>query len=67
MSAGPTVKVCGCGRAYDPAAWAALPLVGHQHFASEAVALEMRNCSCKSTICVEVPAVRTSGLKAVAP
>ena len=48
--------VCSCGKSYDVIAWPALPLVGIQSgIESESgqrfyADLEMRNCSCGSTI-----------------
>lgn len=48
------VKVCGCGRRYDSAAWRALPLVGVLDLGPYP-SLEMRNCPCSSTLAVELP------------
>jgi len=49
------VKTCSCcGRTFDAAAWAKLPLVGHQDFDEER--LELRSCTCRSTLAVQVPA-----------
>lgn len=47
------MKRCACGRVHDPAAWAALPLVGIQD-PEEPDAIELRNCPCGSTIAVRV-------------
>jgi hypothetical protein len=41
-------KVCGCGKRYTVEQWRALALVGHGQ------GLEYRNCSCRSTLAVEV-------------
>lgn len=51
------VKTCSCGEAYDATRWAALPLVGYCGAASgdESQALELRQCSCRSTIALDVP------------
>ena len=44
------VAVCSCcGRTYGDADWALLPLCGHMELRSERP-LELRNCSCGSTI-----------------
>lgn len=49
-------KQCGCGRSYSLEAWCRLP-----HPRSSAVwpideheALEMRDCACRSTLCVQL-------------
>ena len=57
------VKVCpNCGRNHDAAGWAGLPLVGYYHDDvvdppdhPEPTTLELRNCSCRSTIARSVP------------
>ena len=46
-----------CGASYDAAAWLALPFVGVQmeYAGNELVpGSELRNCSCRSTLAVEV-------------
>lgn len=48
----PIVKRCGCGAVHTLAQWRALKLVGE--FVDEVVELELRNCTCGSTISVEV-------------
>lgn len=54
------MKRCSCGRRYDEAGWAALPLVGritYEHDDGQESAretLEHRNCPCGSTMAVEV-------------
>jgi hypothetical protein len=44
-----------------PSSWSELAYIGTQHVEAEgdepAVTLELRNCSCGSTIAVELPAV----------
>lgn len=54
--------VCSCGKSYDKAAWQKLPKVGDQKVPAgddpvkePAYVLELRNCSCKSTIAFERP------------
>ncbi len=50
------VEVCRCtccGRAYDAEGWAALPYVGTQSDGLGEV-LELRNCTCKSTLTIEL-------------
>lgn len=49
----PPPKVCGCGREHDAFAWARLPFVGLMDL-GDGAALELRNCSCDSTLAVEV-------------
>lgn len=48
---------CGCGLVHELASWAALQLVGYQEvppFGEEpGWTIELRNCSCGSTICRE--------------
>lgn len=55
MSAPAKVCTC-CGKAYDACAWAELPLVGFQFSEDESGAYELtlKNCTCGSTIGVEV-------------
>lgn len=47
-------KRCGCGAAYDAAAWRTLAFVGWQVFPRDGelpeVRLELRNCPCGSTL-----------------
>lgn len=50
-AAPPPVASCGCGRSYDEGAWSTLPLV-----ADRWEGLQLRNCSCHSTIAMEVAA-----------
>ena len=49
---------CGCGRPYDAARWAKLPLVGYACTPHDAYGpeehLEYRNCPCRSTKAVRV-------------
>ncbi|HLK36054.1 MAG TPA: hypothetical protein VKU41_04830 [Polyangiaceae bacterium] len=52
MSAG-TVKVCSCGRPFDHAQWMKLPFAGVLDGDGEK--LDLRNCSCHSTIALELP------------
>lgn len=52
------VKTCGCcGRTFTPAQWAALPSLGtmpSETESGEPCAIELKNCSCDSTLAVEV-------------
>lgn len=41
-------KKCRCGATYTPETWSQLPLVGHQDDVGGS--LELRNCTCGSTI-----------------
>lgn len=53
------IKKCpNCGAEYTRETWAELPRVGRQDDGVEA--LELRNCTCKSTIAVDVGPVRVS-------
>lgn len=45
-------KRCRCGQVYCGHEWAELPYVGEQNYEGEV--LEFRNCSCGSTIAVEL-------------
>lgn len=55
-------KRCSCGRAYDDAAWRALPFVGEWDDGVEV--FELRQCfDCRSTIAI---VVRPSGTSAPA-
>ena len=49
----PTFKVCPCGRRYTRREWDALEWVGVQE-ADETKVLHLRNCTCGSTMAVEV-------------
>lgn len=50
-------KTCGCcARVYDATSWAALPYVGVQTFDDGGPAIEFRNCECKTTLAIELPA-----------
>ena len=46
------VKACGCGRSYSREQWGALDYAGTQDDGSEVV--ELRNCTCGSTLGVVV-------------
>jgi hypothetical protein len=56
------VKVCSCGARYTAAEWQALPLCGYWYTPADdtgpEVNLELRQCTCQSTIAVELPPVR---------
>lgn len=52
------MKTCSCGRRYSAPEWLALPAVGNQFYDDETGRwhrLELRNCSCKSTMAIEWP------------
>lgn len=46
-------KRCACGRVYARSEWGRLRLVGHQDD-GEGGLLELRDCTCKSTLAVQV-------------
>lgn len=46
-------KQCGCGASYYAGEWTSLPFVGYQSDGDDG-RLELRNCSCKSTLAVEI-------------
>ena len=53
------IKTCGCcGRAYDSETWAALPLCGYvgayEGESGEQRVCELRNCTCLSTIAIDI-------------
>lgn len=48
------MKECACGITYSAEQWADLPLVGEQRF-EDGVTMELRNCSCGSTMGIELP------------
>lgn len=55
----PAFKSCGCGARYSAETWAALEVLGFQHFEQDGIApeqtIEIRNCSrCNSSLAVEV-------------
>lgn len=52
-----SVKQCSCSRSFTAAQWLALPLRGVQKFEKhlELPTLVMRNCHCRSTICLPAP------------
>jgi CheY-like chemotaxis protein len=47
---GAYVKRCGCGRHYTHDAWLALPLCGRMHVPGTDRTIELRNCSCGSSL-----------------
>lgn len=51
------MKTCACGRVHDASAWQALPFVGVMFADDPELALELRNCPCKSTIAIRVSEV----------
>lgn len=59
-------KRCGCGREICEGEWSDLPLVGYVDVPEDeegpAERIELRNCSCTSTIAIEVPVAGPSKL-----
>lgn len=56
---------CACGLAYDLSAWRVLPYVGLQEDGDDEI-LELRNCSCGSTLAVAHPsATRPASARSV--
>jgi len=51
-------KACRCGEAWAREAWAKLILVGHTEAPDEGE-IELRNCTCGSTLAVPRDATRT--------
>lgn len=51
----PVVSECGCGLKYTASGWAKLKLLGIQRLDPQDPALELRNCSCGSTLAIELP------------
>ena len=47
-------KSCACGRSHSKSEWPRLPLVGVQRDVDDVPRLELRNCTCESTIAVEI-------------
>lgn len=65
---GGVIKVCGCGRHYAYGEWERLPLKGRQCIppngaADEPWGIELRDCYCGSTICIDVEADGTPSKK----
>lgn len=57
-------KPCGCGKSYNAATWAALKFVGWYETENDdglAYFLELRNCSCGSTLAVDQQKCDTCG------
>ena len=51
-----TVVTCGCGRAYDLAAWRALGVPSYQGSGLAGVELELSRCACGSHRAIHVTA-----------
>ena len=55
----PIVKRCGCGRVYTESEWAQLPLYARQVIPADddypEEVLELKNCSCSSTLALPLP------------
>jgi hypothetical protein len=52
----PSFKKCGCGKSYSRTTWEHLPRIGWMRGRREDI--ELRQCSCASTIAVLVSAAR---------
>ncbi|MDX6480338.1 MAG: hypothetical protein QOG85_848 [Gaiellaceae bacterium] len=50
----PVEKRCRCGARYDAAGWLALPYLGVQQLDAGEPRLELRNCTCGSTLAIEL-------------
>lgn len=53
----PIVAECGCGLSYTIATWVRLKLRGWMPSDTPEIALELRDCVCRSTIACEVLAI----------
>jgi hypothetical protein len=57
------LKTCACGLGYDVDAWRGLVFVGVHREGGGYPDLELRNCSCGSTMAVEVSEVQNERVK----
>lgn len=58
MTRDTVAKICGCGRKHSWIEWRSLPRVGFQIGVDDtetSIAMELRNCTCGSTISTPVP------------
>lgn len=55
MTPATIAKRCSCGLTYDRAGWEALQHVGIHTDGVTPERLDLRNCSCRSTVAVELP------------
>jgi twitching motility two-component system response regulator PilG len=51
------VKRCACSREFAHDEWQALPLCGRMHLAQRNAVVELRNCSCGSTLSLDLEAL----------
>jgi two-component system cell cycle response regulator DivK len=58
------VKKCSCGREFSRQEWLRLPICGRLHITLRGAVVELRNCTCGSSIALEV---ETSGDAVAAP
>jgi hypothetical protein len=49
-------KVCACGASWSEKAWRERPFVGLMALADDEPPLELRHCTCGSTIAIALPA-----------
>jgi hypothetical protein len=49
-------KVCACGAVWSEDAWRGRPIVGQMALSDDEPPLELRHCTCGSTLAVAVPA-----------
>ncbi len=59
----PPIKICACGAEHDARDWRELPLVGVM--SDGGAPLELRNCSCHSTLAVALCSVADCSHRAV--
>jgi hypothetical protein len=57
------LKTCACGLVYDVDTWRELAFVGVHREGGGYPDLELRNCSCGSTLCLEVRDVNSERVK----
>ncbi len=58
------IKKCSCGREFSRQEWLRLPICGRLHITLRGAVVELRNCTCGSSIALEV---ETSGDAVAAP
>ncbi len=54
-------KLCACGASWSEEAWRELPLVGLMALSDDEPPLELRHCTCGSTIAVALSAIPREG------
>jgi transcription elongation factor Elf1 len=55
-----TIKACRCGLTFTAEMWAALPRVDRWYVGVRDYGLDMRNCTCGSTIAIQVTSAPTA-------